>query len=274
MPMHAIRKSGAAFLLGIAAFVFVPPAVADNAAVGVILMHGKWGSPDRAINTLASALKGKGFLVSTPEMPWSRRRSYDKSADDALNEIDAEVAKLREKGARRIVVAGHSLGAAAALAYAARRTVDAIVAIAPGHVPENRFATAKLAEDVSRARDMVGAGKGDETGSFLDLNSGGRSASLAMTARTYLSYADPSGTMNFSRNAASVKPGTLVLWIEPLGEEPAIRNNLMHIFNMLPRGLNVTLIEPDANHMTTPERAKDAIVDWIESKVAAAQPKN
>lgn len=272
--MHAIKKSGVALLLGLAALLFMPSAGADNGSVGIVLMHGKWGSPDRAINTLASALERKGFVVSAPEMPWSRRRSYDKSADDALNEIDAEIAKLREKGARRIVVAGHSLGAAAALAYAARRKVDAIVAIAPGHVPENRFAVAKLAEDVNRARDMVSAGKGDETGSFLDLNSGGRSARLGMTARTYLSYVDPSGTMNFSRNAASVKPGTLVLWIEPLGEEPAIRNNLMNIFSMLPQGLNMKLIEPDAGHMNTPDRATAEIVDWIESTVAAAQPKN
>jgi pimeloyl-ACP methyl ester carboxylesterase len=272
--MHALKKSGVALLLGMAAFLFMPSAGADNGSVGIVLMHGKWGAPDRAINTLASALERKGFLVSTPEMPWSRRRSYDKSADDALNEIDAEVAKLREKGASRIVIAGHSLGAAGALAYAAHCKADAIVAIAPGHVPENRFVAAKLAEDVNKARNMASIGNGDGIDWFPDLNSGGRSARLRMTARTFLSYSDPSGAMNFSRNVASVKPGTLVLWVEPLGEAPSLRNNLMRIFNTLPQGLDVTLIEPDADHMTTPDRATARIVDWIESTIAGRQPKN
>ncbi len=146
------------------------------AFAGIVLMHGKWGSPDKSIVSLASALEGKGFLASTPEMPWSRRRSYDKSADDALNEIDAEVAKLRDKGARR--------------------------------------------------------------------------------------------------NVESVKPGTLVLWVEPLGEEPPLRNNLMRIFKMLPQGLDVKLVEPDADHMSTPDRATGEIVNGIESVVSKAPAKN
>ena len=66
-------------------------------------MHGKWGSPDRAIDTLASALQGKDFLVSTPEMPWSRRRSYDRSAEDALNEIDADHMGTPDRAAAEIV---------------------------------------------------------------------------------------------------------------------------------------------------------------------------
>lgn len=45
--------------------------------------------------------------------------------------------------------------------------------------------------------------------------------------------------MNFSRNVESVKPGTLVLWVEPLGEEPPLRSNLLRILKMLPQGLDV-----------------------------------
>lgn len=272
--MNRLKKLSVSALLGFAALLSAALAVADNGSVGIVLMHGKWGSPDKNIGALASTLEGKGFLVSAPEMPWSRPRSYDKSADDALNEIDAEVAKLRGKGAKRIVIAGHSLGAAGALAYASRRTVDAIVLIAPGHVPESKVFAAKLAADVKKARDMTSAGKGDETEWFLDLNTGARSASLKMTARTYLSYSDPAGTMNFSRNVESVKPGTLVLWVEPLGEEPPLRNNLMRIFKMLPQGLDVKLVEPDADHMSAPDRATADIVNWIESAVAPAQSKN
>ncbi|MBT5164646.1 MAG: hypothetical protein HOL95_01935, partial [Candidatus Thioglobus sp.] len=49
------------------------------AQTGVILLHVKWsttksGSP---IGKLANVLNGKGFVVVTPEMSWSRNRYYD-----------------------------------------------------------------------------------------------------------------------------------------------------------------------------------------------------
>ncbi|MFN7087017.1 MAG: esterase/lipase family protein [Burkholderiales bacterium] len=272
--MDAIAKRIGHALFGSVMLLATSFAAADNGSVGVVLMHGKWGNPGQHIDTLAAALASKGFRVGTPEMPWSKRRAYDKSADDALNEVDAEVAKLRDQGARRIVIAGHSLGAAGALAYAARRPVDAIALIAPGHVPESRVIAAKFAADVNKAREMVSAGKGDETAWFPDFNTGNRSASMKMTARTYISYFDPASTMNFSRNVESVKPGTRVLWVEPLGEEPPLRSNLMRIFSLLPQGLNVKLLEPDANHMSAPERAAAEIVNWVKTAVAQAPPKN
>ena len=54
-------------------------------------------------------------------MPWSFHRRYAATYDQAMTEIDAAVAELKAKGARRIVVIGHSLGANAAIGYAARR---------------------------------------------------------------------------------------------------------------------------------------------------------
>jgi hypothetical protein len=43
--------------------------------IGIVLMHGKTGSPTTVINQLAIALQGAGYLVEAPEMCWSRRRS-------------------------------------------------------------------------------------------------------------------------------------------------------------------------------------------------------
>ena len=42
--------------------------------LGVVLLHGKGGSPAGYIRELAAALQGKGYLVSTPTMPWSKDR--------------------------------------------------------------------------------------------------------------------------------------------------------------------------------------------------------
>src|SRR5688500_13034799 len=85
---------------------------AGAADVGAIVLHGKWGSPDQHVDSLAAALENQGYAVASPEMPWSRRRSYDRSVEDADTEIDAHIAKLKAGGAKRIVLVGHSLGAA------------------------------------------------------------------------------------------------------------------------------------------------------------------
>lgn len=272
--MNTLTRWIPSALLAIAVLWMPPQAVADNASVGVVLMHGKWGSPDRNIDTLASALQGKGFLVSTPEMPWSRRRSYDKNFDEAVAEVDAEVAKQREKGAKRIVIAGHSLGAAGALAYASRKTVDAIVAIAPGDVPEGKRYATLLGNDVKKAKELMAAGKGDESEWFVDLNTGNRRDNIKMTVRTYLSYFDPDGPMHFGRNVGSLKPGLAVLWIEPLREEQPLRDAMMGFYQRLPQGINVKLLEPDADHMNAPSRSQSDVVDWIETVVANAPRKN
>ena len=79
-------------------------------------MHGKWGTPDKGIQPIELELRGAGFRVVSPEMPWSDRRAYDASFDDVMAQLDGEVAKLRAAGARKIVIGGQSFGANIALA--------------------------------------------------------------------------------------------------------------------------------------------------------------
>src|SRR5688500_20047890 len=113
---------------------------ANAAEFGVVLLHGKSGSPSRHIASLASALQGKGYLVSTPNMPWAGNRMYDATFEQAMAQIDREFDSLRQKGAKRLVVAGLSMGANAALGYgASREGLTGVIALAPGHAPE-RFA--------------------------------------------------------------------------------------------------------------------------------------
>src|SRR5690242_13411699 len=108
--------------------------VCAAADVGVVVMHGKWGST-KLVQPLSDALAREGFIVSTPEMPWSGRRLYDRTVADANAELDAQIGQLEAKGAKRVFVIGHSLGAAFAVEYAAHApaaVVAGIVAIAPG----------------------------------------------------------------------------------------------------------------------------------------------
>ena len=118
-------------------FVFASHSVfAASSDVGVVLMHGKWGTP-QSMSALASELGSRGYLLSNAEMPWSGRRLYDVDYPAALKEIEQQVNDLRAKGAKRIVVAGQSMGANAAVAYASSGfPLDALVILSPGHFPE------------------------------------------------------------------------------------------------------------------------------------------
>src|SRR5204863_9727931 len=98
-------RSYAALLLGLVAVFAGQRAAAANGDIGVVLLHGKGGTPAGYIEPLASGLQKKGFLVSTPTMPWSKERIYDESFEDSLRDIDREVGALKQKGAKLVVVA-------------------------------------------------------------------------------------------------------------------------------------------------------------------------
>src|SRR5215469_3760869 len=127
---------------------------------GVVFLHGKsvWaGAFDGGI---PAALEAEGAVAVSPEMPWSLGRIYGATYEEAMGEIDAAVAELKGKGATRIVVIGHSLGANAAIGYAARRHgVAAVVALSPGHLPETAEMRARTAEAIAQARSLLAAGE-------------------------------------------------------------------------------------------------------------------
>ena len=94
----------------------------EPAGMGVVFLHGKGVWPGAFDGGIPGALEAEGRQVVSPEMPWSLRRMYGATFEQAMTEIDAAVAGLKAKGATRIVVIGHSLGANAAIGYAARRS--------------------------------------------------------------------------------------------------------------------------------------------------------
>ena len=108
---------------------------------------------------LAPQLESADYKVATLAMPWSSLREYDAGYPQALAEIGAAAQSLRDKGAKRIVVAGQSFGSSGALAYAASgRAVDAIVVLSPGHTPERGQVRKALERSVDKARTMRAAG--------------------------------------------------------------------------------------------------------------------
>lgn len=245
--------------------LLITPLCAEE-KIAVVLMHGKWGTalPKSPIGPLAKFLEQNGFIVSTPEMPWSRERRLDKSYEDAMLEIDMHVNKLRSEGISKIIVGGHSMGANAALGYGARHAgLAGILAIAPGHVPELNAYQNKIDHDWQRAQQMVDAGNGSVITRFNDLNQGNVSG-ITVPANIYLSWYKPKGPAVIPANTAQLKPGTPLLWI--IGEDDImVERGKEYAFNSAPDHPMNTYIVVKGGHKATPRRGKSEIHSWLQN---------
>jgi dienelactone hydrolase len=224
-------------------------AVAQNlGGWGVVLIHGKRGNTGN-LDSLASALSRESAAVVKPTMSWSSRyRTYD----ETMGEIGGHVAALRSKGAKRIALIGHSLGANVALGFGAQRGgVDAIVALAPGHQPD-RFAD-RTAESLARAQKLVVAGRGGEVASFRDVNQGAV-FDVSTTAAAYVSFFDPSGPALMARNAGNLK-GAKLLWVVGSGDPGA---------RAVARGGEVVTVQ--TGHGDTPRVGESKVVAWLKAQ--------
>jgi pimeloyl-ACP methyl ester carboxylesterase len=250
--------------LVVAALAIAAPAWAfDPPSTGVVVIHGKWGRPgDPNIAPLAAALQKAGFIVDQPEMPWSGARLYDRSFDQAMDEIDAAVARLRAAGAKKIVVAGHSLGGAAVLRYGALgRPADAFVASAPGPVAESQGYQRVVGDSVVKALEMVAAGHPADKAQFYDPNSGERFRILPFTAAIYLSYNGPRGPANMGTNAERLGP-VPILRLAPRFD-PLTQAVDRLVWPKVPTSTPATRVEVIADHLGAPAAGRDAIVDWL-----------
>lgn len=238
------------------------PQVARTEKIGVVLMHCKDEEPDKFIDGVASALAREGYLVVTPEMPWSHRRRYDKSYEDALIEIDHCVEDLRARGAKRIVIAGHSLGANAALRYGATRDrVAGIMMLGPGQSPEWTLGK-MVATSIEKAKTLVASGHGEEVATFDDSDQGAR-ISVRATAKIYMSYFDPEGAAVMSKNAAQLKPGTPLLFIVGKKDRFYGYYTKAYAVDRAPMNPMNRFLEVSADHRGTPNQSIDAVLDWL-----------
>jgi pimeloyl-ACP methyl ester carboxylesterase len=234
---------------------------------GIVYLHGKGGWPGGLDGGILSSLKDEGALVATPEMPWSFHRRYDATYDQAMAEIDATVADLKASRANRIVIIGHSLGANAAIGYAARHNdIAGVVALAPGHLPEVGNMREFVSDAVARAKALIADGKGNVPQSFPDMAQGIPLMTTA-TPIVYLSWFDPDGPAVIPKNAqaigAAARPVPL-LWVA--GKlDPIDRRGPEYAFDAAAKNPKSKYIEVFAGHLTTPLVARQQVVDWINS---------
>jgi len=226
--------------------------------IGIVLMHGKGGTINK-IDILSYKLKGLGILVETPLMPWSEDRIYDKGYEKSMEEIDTYVARLKAAGAKRIFVAGHSIGANAALGYAARRKgLSGAILLAYGHVPGITGFARKLSASTDKANAMIMAGKGDEKATFADFGGGNNTA--YSTANDLFSWFDPYGPATMNKNGPKVSPNTPVLCVD--GEDDK-RKRCERIFRFIHENPKNGSVLVDADHVDTPMASFKVVEKWL-----------
>lgn len=268
MPRVLIQLAAAAALA--VTFLAAQPAGAfEPGKTGVIVLHGKHGNPGNFIASYVMALRQAGFVAEAPETAWSGRRRYDVDYLQALAEVGQALAALKAKGVERVVLAGHSMGGGAALAYAARNAAGtqgggpelaALILLAPGHTPEVGKQRDLIVEEVVKARELVAHGKSEEKVQFRDLNVG-RATDTLLPAERFLTYFDPEGPAVMPINAARVKKPLPVLWI--VGARDIVTKPASYAFDKLPAHPASRYQTVDAGHMEAVPASLPIVIEWL-----------
>lgn len=234
--------------------------------IGVILMHGKQGSPrGEGIANLASQLESAGHKVIAPSMPWSSG-AWEKisvTVEQVFALIDGHANTLRGQGATRIVVGGHSLGANVALAYAVDRgNVAGLVMAAPGHQPGYTYRAHKtIREAVDRARSLVDAGQGNQSLTGQDDNQG-RTFSISTTAAVYVSWLDPNGRLAMNVQAPRL-PASIPLMLVIGTKDVFFSRAESVVYQPAAKNPYSKYLVVEADHGQTPFAAAKRITDWV-----------
>jgi pimeloyl-ACP methyl ester carboxylesterase len=239
-----------------------PVGAASLQGLGAVFLHGKGVWTGAFDGGIPAALEAEGAVAVSPEMPWSFSRIYGATYEEAMREIDAAVAGLKGRGAIRIVIIGHSLGANAAIGYAARRHgVAAVVALSPGHLPETAEMRARTADAIVQARALANAGEKSRR-TWPDRLQGIPTLATASPA-IYLSMFDPDGPAVIPKNAAALH-GVPLLWV--VGDsDPIFARGRDYAFSRAPRNPKSRYIEVSAGHLTAPRAARTQVVEWLKS---------
>jgi pimeloyl-ACP methyl ester carboxylesterase len=241
-------------------------AVIDNdggeKSVAIVLLHGKSSRPDAShLEEFRSDMENKGYRIVNPVMTWSdekRTGTFDQSL-----EIIEDSVKLAAKGGKKVVVAGHSMGATFALIYAAGATNPAVVgilALAPGHMPTIPKKLQRVtASSVAQAREMMLNGQGKEELDVVDFNKG-QKEKFTTTAEYYATHYDPETFPDIYNVLSKVQ--LPVLWIS------GANDRLTHIFDYEDMFANhqhpkSVYKELDGKHISVVPNSVDEVDAWV-----------
>ncbi|MBI5042848.1 MAG: hypothetical protein HZC10_03255 [Nitrospirae bacterium] len=110
---------------------------------------------------------------------------------------------------------------------------------------------------------MVSEGKGDMQGRFVDSNQG-KTSTIRVTAKIYLSWFDPDGPAVMPKNAAAIKPGTALLWVIGTKDKMYERGHA-YVFDKAPSNPNNKYLVVNSDHSNTPNDASGEIIKWLKA---------
>lgn len=169
---------------------------------GFLLLHGKGSGPnDPTCSTavLYQRMLKDGALVDYVANSWALGKLYQYPFEQCISDVQQGIDRLVTRGATRIHIVGHSLGANIALYYATQYTnFKSIVALAPAH--NTHLAKFNQWSLWSRNKAQSLINQGDDTqADFVDVAmmevyiTSGRPSS-------YLSFQNPNGNTVMTRN--------------------------------------------------------------------------
>lgn len=174
------------------------------------------------------------------------------------------IAKWRhcsKKARSWLFVGGHSLGANVALGYAASRPrLGGVILIAPAHNPEQPVFARRLGADLAKAHDMVATGRGKEKTTFSDLNQGNL-FQVNAAAEVYVSWFDPNGPAVMPKSAAAIKSSIPLLCV--VGSKDRTAPSQDYIFDKAPAHPMSKFVTVNADHLSVPTVAIDAVTTWL-----------
>jgi hypothetical protein len=130
--------------------------------VGIVVMHGKGGSPGRFVNVLAEALEKEGFLVANLEMPWSKKRHYDVELDVPSASSPARWMHCAPGGRKSSSFPAIARAASLPCSTAGGTRSMASWPSSPAGRSTPRLTSTPLGNHVATARQMVADGRGQE----------------------------------------------------------------------------------------------------------------
>lgn len=250
------------FPLAALALAMLPGAGHASSDIGVVVLHGTQGfGGDHTTAPFLRALQNAGYAVQAPTMCWSRTRNYDAPFPDCLRDIDTAIAALRAAGARRIVVAGQSMGGNAALAYGAQHPeLAGVIALAPAANPQQLVHNPGIVRSLAQAQQMVAAGQGNQRASFLDSNVG-HTFTINTTAAIYVSFLEPGGPTDFPKLLPRIR--VPVIWVA--GSLDRLQERAPALFQTLPANPLNRFVQVNADHLGTPAAGTGAVLDWLKT---------
>jgi len=244
--------------LAIGCLVFATAARGET--LGVLMMHGKGGTPAQ-LEDLAARVTEAGFIAERPEMCWSRKRIYDEPYLDCLTDADNAVAQLKAHGAEAIVILGMSLGGNVALGFGARRPgLKGIIALAPASAPEQLADRPSIAQCLAEAKSLIAAGKSEEKRTFYDVNIG-REFTVTTTPAIYVTFFGKGTPGVMTMNAAHLTAPLLMV----SGTQDITQRTTGEVFAQAPSNPHNSHVMVNSDHMGTPAASTEIVVAWLKN---------